>query len=154
MPLTDRPGDVFVPGRELLLGNEDGEVDAATTVVTVRDTRPFKRGLLLRLDGVESREDADEVARRYLLLPVGAVPPLDEGELFYHQLLGLQVETLQGDAVGRVREIYETEPHHLLEVDDGHGRRRLIPFAERIVRSVDTEAGRMVIDPPDGLLDL
>jgi 16S rRNA processing protein RimM len=154
MPLTDRPGDVFASGRELLLGNEDGVVDADTDVVTVREARPFKRGLLLRLQQVESREDADAVARRYLLLPTDAVPPLEEGELFYHQLLGLEVETVQGRPVGRVREIYETEPHHLLEVEDGEGRRRLIPFAERIVRALDTETGRMVIDPPDGLLDL
>nr|NIP82651.1 16S rRNA processing protein RimM [Gemmatimonadota bacterium]NIQ58566.1 16S rRNA processing protein RimM [Gemmatimonadota bacterium]NIU78888.1 16S rRNA processing protein RimM [Gammaproteobacteria bacterium]NIX47565.1 16S rRNA processing protein RimM [Gemmatimonadota bacterium]NIY11936.1 16S rRNA processing protein RimM [Gemmatimonadota bacterium] len=76
-----------------------------------------------------------------------------EGEYYYHQLLGLEVETVDGEVVGRVREVYETEPRHLLEVKGG-GRVRLIPFDRRIVRSVDPEARRLVIDPPEGLLEL
>ena len=153
-PVTDRPDDVFTPGHQLILGNEDGVVDEDGGVITVDTVRSFKRGLLLRLEGVETREAADDVAGRYLLLPTDALPPLDEGELFYHQLLGLLVETVAGMKVGVVREVYETEPHHLLEVEGDDGRRRLVPFAERIVRSVDAAAGRMVIDPPEGLLDL
>ena len=87
-------------------------------------------------------------------LPAEAVPPLEEGEVFYHQLLGIGVETVAGEAVGRVREVYETEPHHLLEVEAPDGRLHLIPFAERIVTEVDIEGDRIVIDPPHGLLDL
>lgn len=154
LPLTDRPDDVFAPGRELLLGDEDGALEESAAVVTVESARAFKRGLLLRLEEVGTREEADDVARRYLLLPVAALPPLEEGELFYHQLLGLRVETVDGAGVGVVREVYETEPHHLLEIEDEMGRRRLVPFAERIVRSVEPAAGRLVIDPPEGLLDL
>lgn len=153
-PLTDRPDDVFAPGRQLILGTDQGELDDEAGLVTVETARPFKRGLLLRLEEIATREDADDVAQRYLLLPVGALPPLDEGELFYHQLLGLRVETVRGETVGVVREVFETEPHHLLEVESADGRRRLVPFAERIIRSVDLGAGAMVIDPPEGLLDL
>jgi 16S rRNA processing protein RimM len=154
VPLTDRPDDVFAAGRELILGDEDGELDEEAVVVAVESSRSFKRGLLVRFEGVATREDADAVAQRYLLLPVSALPDLDEGELFYHQLLGLRVETEAGETVGAVREVYETEPHHLLEVESDEGRRRLIPFAERIVRDIDVAAGRMVIEPPAGLLDL
>ena len=83
-------------------------VDEQAGVVTVESVRAFKRGLLVRLEEVATREDADDVAGRYVLLPVDALPPLDEGELFYHQLLGLRVETVQGETVGVVREVYET----------------------------------------------
>ncbi|HEX2166996.1 MAG TPA: ribosome maturation factor RimM [Longimicrobiales bacterium] len=153
-PLTDRPDKVFAPGNELLLGDEDGVLDESAPVIVVETVRPFKRGLLVKLDQFESREDADELAQRYVLLPTEAVPPLDEGEVFYHDLLGMTVVTVSGDVVGTVREVFETDPHHLLEVKSDAGKLHLIPFAERIVRSVDVAAQRMVIDPPEGLLEL
>jgi 16S rRNA processing protein RimM len=153
-PLTDRPDDVFTAGHELLLGDEDGVVDADGAVVVVDSVRPFKRGLLVRFVAVEAREDADRLAQRYLLLPSDAVPPLEEGEVFYHQLLGMSVVTLSGSHVGQVREVFETDPHHLLEVRSDAGKNILVPFAERIVREVDVPGRRLIIDPPEGLLDL
>jgi 16S rRNA processing protein RimM len=153
-PLTDRPDAVFAPGNELLLGSQDGVVDPAAALVAVESVRPFKRGLLVKLEQFDSREDADELAQRYLLLPTEAVPPLDEGEVFYHDLIGMSVETVSGQVVGRIREVFETDPHHLLEVKSEAGKLHLIPFAERIVREVDISARKMVIDPPEGLLEL
>jgi 16S rRNA processing protein RimM len=153
-PLTDRPDHVFAPGHQLLLGDEDGAVDDDSPVVAIESVRPFKRGRLVKFDGFDSREDVDELAQRYLLLPAEAVPPLDEGEVFYHDLLGMTVETVSGEAVGRVREVFETEPHHLLEVKSESGKLHLIPFADRIVRQVDIDGRRLVIDPPEGLLEL
>lgn len=153
-PLTDRPDEVFAPGRELLLGDEDGAVEIGGPVIVVAAVREFKRGRLVRFEAFDTREDADALAQRYLLLPADAVPPLEEGEVFYHQLLGLSVETVSGETVGRVREVYETEPHHLLEVKSDSGKLHLIPFAGRVIREVDLERSRVVIDPPDGLLEL
>jgi 16S rRNA processing protein RimM len=153
-PLTDRPDDVFATGSELLLGDEDGILDAAAPVVVVEAVRPFKRGLLVKLEQFDSREDADELAQRYVLLPTDAVPPLEEGEVFYHDLIGMSVVTVSGESVGRVREVFETDPHHLLEVKSDAGKLHLIPFAERIVREVDVPARKLVIDPPEGLLEL
>ena len=153
-PLTDRPDEVFATGRELLLGDEDGVVSDDSPSVVVQTVRPFKRGVLVRLEGYEAREDADGLARRYLLLPADAVPPLDEGEVFYHDLVGMRVETVEGVAVGRVREVFETEPHHLLEVQGDTGKVHLIPFAARNVREMDVGGKRLVVDLPEGLLDL
>jgi len=153
-PLTDRPDDVFVPGRELLVGDEEGAVHEDASIVVIESVRPFKKGLLVKLEETNSREDVDTLARLYFLLPADAVPPLDEGEVFYHELLGMRVELLDGTAIGTVREVFETEPHHLLEVTGDAGKPILIPFAERIVRNVDRESRTVVIDPPEGLLDL
>jgi 16S rRNA processing protein RimM len=108
----------------------------------------------VRFEGVAGREAAEALARLYLLAPADALPPLDDDEVFYHELLGMRVETSTGQAVGRVREVYETDPHHLLEVIDDDGKSRLVPFAARIVKQVDRSGRRLVIDPPEGLLDL
>ncbi len=152
--LTDRPDEVFAPGRELLLGDEEGAADADAPVLTVEGAREFKRGLLLKLAGVDTRTEAEALARRYLLVPLAALGPRAEGEVFYHELLGAAVETVEGRPVGRVREVYELEPAHMLEVEDPDGKRRLIPFTERVVRAVDPATKRVVIDPPEGLLEL
>jgi 16S rRNA processing protein RimM len=153
-PLTDRPEIVFAAGRALLLGDADGALSDGAPTVTVASARPFKRGVLVALAGVTSREAADAFAQRYLLLPREEVPPLEEDEVFYHELLGLEVVDTAGAVVGRVREVFETEPHHLLEVVADSGKVHLIPFAARIVRDVDRDTRRIVIDPPAGLLEL
>jgi len=153
-PLTERPEAVFGEGAEVLLGDEAGGVGAEPERLVVERSRPFKRGLLVKFEGLEDRNAVEPLVGRYLVLPVDELEPLEEGELFYHQLLGLEVVTVGGEVVGRVREVYETEPVHLLEVKRADGKLRLIPFAARLVRSVELEAGRLVIDPPPGLLEI
>jgi 16S rRNA processing protein RimM len=147
-PLTDHPDTVFAPGHELLLGDEEGALAADAPSLVVDSARSFKRGVLVAFRGVADRAAAEALARRYLLLPADAVPPRD------HELLGMAVETASGQPAGVVREVFETEPHDLLEVVDDDGRSRLVPFAARIVRSIDRDGRRLVIDPPEGLLDL
>lgn len=151
--LTDHPAEVFEPGRRLLLGDESGAVADDGVVVVVEASRPFKKGMLVRLEGVEDRNAAEALVTRYLLVPAEERREVEEGEVFYHQLLGLSVETVAGVLVGRVREVYETAPVHLLEVK-GERKVHLIPLSREIVRSLDVAAGRLVIEPPEGLLDL
>jgi 16S rRNA processing protein RimM len=154
-PLTDRPDEVFAPGRRLLLGTDTGEAGHPPTEVVVEASRPHKRGVLIRLEGVADRNAAEALVTRYLLIPAEETEALEEGEFYYHQLLGLTVETAEGVVVGRVREVYETDPTHLLEVKgEGAGAVHLIPLSRRIVTRVDVEAGRLVIEPPEGLLEL
>jgi 16S rRNA processing protein RimM len=153
-PLTDHPADVFAPGRELLVGDEEGALSGDAPSVVLESVRPFKRGFLVRLEAVHDRESADAFARRYLLVPADAVVAAEEDELFYHELLGMAVESVDGAAVGRVREVFEAVPSDLLEVVGDDGRTRLIPFAGRIVRDIDRDRRCLVIDPPAGLLDL
>jgi 16S rRNA processing protein RimM len=151
--LTDQPEDVFVPGQRLLLGTESGEVEEGALEVLVEEARGYKKGFLVRLAGVPDRNGAEALVGRYLLVPAEERGEPEEGEVYYHQLLGLAVETVDGALVGRVREVFETSPAHLLEVK-GSGQVHLIPFTREIVRSVDVEEGRLVIEPPEGLLDL
>jgi 16S rRNA processing protein RimM len=152
-PLTDAPDEVFAPGHTVILGDEDGSLGVAPEPLVVERSRPFKRGLLVKFDGLDDRNAVESLVGRYVLLPVDELAEPAEDELMYHQLLGLQVETVDGTVVGRVREVFETEPAHLLEVkaDD---RVHLIPLARRIVKVVDLEGGRLVIEAPPGLLEI
>lgn len=153
-PLTDSPDAVFVEGMILRLGDEDGAPDPSGDELVVERSRPFKRGELVKFEGIDDRSSADVFAGRYVLAEASALVPPEDDELYYHQLLGMNVETVDGALVGVVREVFETEPTHLLEVKSADGRLHLVPFAARIVKTIDLEGGRIVIEPPAGLLEL
>ncbi|HEY0673195.1 MAG TPA: ribosome maturation factor RimM [Longimicrobiales bacterium] len=153
-PLTDSVGEVYAPDNELLIGDEQGKLAAESGTLVVESARDFKRGLLVRFHGLEDRNAVADLGNRYLLVPIDRVAPRAEDEVYYHELLGMQVVTAEGEVVGEVREVYETEPAHLLEVKSSEGKVHLVPFAERIVKQVDHEARKVVIKPPPGLLDL
>jgi 16S rRNA processing protein RimM len=153
-PLTDHVDDIYAPGREVLIGDEHGALDAEAGALVVESARDFKRGLLVKFTGLLDRSAVEDLGNRYLLVPIGAAPQKEEDEVYYHELLGMQVVTKDGESVGEVREVYETEPAHLLEVKSSEGKIHLIPFAERIVKKVDADARQIVIKPPPGLLDL
>ena len=111
------------------------------------------KGALVVFGGVTDRTQAEQLQGRYLFLPIDELEPLADGEVFYHQLLDMTVETVDGDAVGMVSEVYEMGPADLLEVRGERGV-LMIPYRPEIVVEVDVEARRLVIDPPSGLLDL
>jgi 16S rRNA processing protein RimM len=153
-PLTDHPEGTFAPGVVLLLG--DGEArapDPSLPPLRVISSRPFRDGHLVFFGGIESRSEAEVLRGRYLLRGMEEVEPLAEGELFYHQLLGSEVRTVDGVVLGQVVEVYELTPSDLLEVR-GDGKTYMIPFRKEIVVELDREGRRLVVDPPDGLLEL
>ncbi len=152
--LTDHPGDTFAPGVILWVGDDTGSFpDPTWPSLVVQEARPFRKGFLLRVEGVEDREAAEELQGRYLLRPIEELAGLEEGEVFYHQLLGMRVLTVEGEEIGKIVEVYGIRPADLLEVR-GPGKTHFIPLLDSLVREVDPEGGTMVIDPPEGLLDL
>ncbi len=154
-PLTDHPGGTFAPGVVVRAGRtESPDPDpGGLTPLHVVDARPFRRGYLVAFGEIRDRTGAEALSGSYLYRPIEELEPLAEGEVFYHQMLGLEVVTTEGRRVGRVVEVYELRPSDLLEVSDGE-RSVLVPFIESIVTEVDVEEGCLVIDPPEGLLDL
>ena len=153
-PLTDHPERVFAPGVVLLLGEEsDDEPNPDLPPLRVVSARPFQRGVLVQFGGVEDRNEAEMLRGRYLYQAIADVAPLEEGEVFYHQLLDMDVVTVGGERVGSIVEVFESAPADLLEVRGPRGL-VMVPYRPEIVVAVDVEEGVMVIDPPEGLLDL
>ncbi|HCR03639.1 MAG TPA: ribosome maturation factor RimM [Gemmatimonadetes bacterium] len=151
--LTDYPNDLFVPGMILRPGDAEGQgPDPRLPALQVEEACPFKKGWLISFKGVENRTAADFLRGRYLMAERRQLPALAEGEVFYHQLLGMEVVTTHGVRLGKISEVYELLPADLLEVRTEQGT-VLVPFLDLIVRNVDVAGRRLVIDPPDGLLD-
>jgi 16S rRNA processing protein RimM len=111
-----------------------------------------KQRIVLKFDGIASVEEAEALRGVEICVPESAAAKLDEGEYFDWQLAGCEVETLEGDRIGTVREIMRTGGTEILVVEDGP-REHLIPFAETICPEVDIENKRIVVDPPEGLLE-
>jgi 16S rRNA processing protein RimM len=153
-PLTDHPESVYAPGVAFLSGAEGASgPDLDFPPLRIEAVRPFRRGFLVSFAGVRDRPGSDLLRGRYLFAETASVAPLAEGEVFYHQLLGMEVVTKEGQLLGEVVEVYELRPADLLEVHGPAGE-VMIPFLSHIVVEIDADARRMVIDPPEGLLDL
>jgi len=152
-PLTDDAAEVFVEGRVLQCGGEDGVAGEAGTLRVAR-ARGFKRGLLVLFEGIADRDAAERYSGCYLFAPRDVLAPPAEGEVYYHELVGLAVETIAGLHVGTVRQVFEMRPADQLEVVAEDGTCRFVPLMRPIVQEIDLERGRVLIDPPPGLLEL
>jgi 16S rRNA processing protein RimM len=153
-PLTDHPESVYAPGVTLFMSDEDtGEPDPSVPPLRIESVRAFRNGYLVSFEGVHDRDGAELLRGRYVVREIDELPPLEQGAVFYHQLLGMEVFTTDGKPLGEIVEVYELRPADLLEVHGPYGE-LMIPFLSHIVVEVDAAARRLVVDPPDGLLEL
>ncbi len=152
-PLTDHPESTFAPGVVLYLGDAEGVLSPDLPTRRIETSRAHRRGFLVRFEGVDDRSGAEALCDRYLLRTIEDVGEPEEGEVFYHDLLGMEVVTVDGDSIGEVTEVYELRPADLLEVR-GPEKSILIPYISQVVHSVSVDENRIVLDPPDGLLDV
>ena len=151
-PITDTPEDVFAPGRRVLAGTHDGDIDKDRRELRVAAVRPMGDGLLVTFEGISDRTTADQWRGRYFLLPVGEVPAPDESEVYVHELRGMDVVLVSGEHIGTVAEVYQLPQGLAIDVQRARGT-VMIPFSEQAVTSVDRNGRVITVDPPAGLLD-
>jgi 16S rRNA processing protein RimM len=152
-PLTDHPESAFAPGVDLHLGDANGDLATDAPTLRIEASRAYRRGFLVRFRGMDDREGIDDLLGRYVLRAIEELEELEEGETFYHDLLGMDVVTVEGEPVGEVIEIYELKPADLLEVR-GPEKTFMIPYISEMIKSVSVEDNRIVLDPPPGLLEV
>ena len=153
-PLTDHPEESFSPGVVLLSGGETEDApDYDRPPLRVETSRPHKGGFLIHFGGVRDRNEADALRGLYLYRGIEELAPLDDDEVFHHQLVGLEVRMEGRGVIGTVDEVYEAMPFDLLEIRTDTGM-VLVPYSREVVPEVDVEGGWLRIDPPEGLLEL
>ncbi len=149
---TDSPDQRFAAGSVL------GTDPAAAGPLTVASSRWHAGRLLVRFAETADRTQAEHLRGVWLTVAATEVPPPHDPDEFHdHQLTGLAVVTVAGDPVGTITDV----AHHgqdllVIEPAAQTGRKAevLVPFVAAIVVTVDLAAGRLIIDPPPGLLDL
>ncbi len=110
--------------------------------------------VVLKFSGYDTVESAQALVGFDFALPADERVELPEGEFYDWELEGCLVEVGEGSSVGRVSKVLRTGGVELLVVDDGRGRECFIPMAQSIVLSIDISGRKILIDPPEGLLDL
>jgi 16S rRNA processing protein RimM len=131
-PLEDESGERRLSLR--LVGSAKGVVIAHLAGITDRDRAEGLRGLRLYL-------------RR------AALPPAAEEEYYHADLIGLKAALADGTALGHVRAVHDFGAGDTLEIERPAGPPAMVPFTRAIVPIVDLAAGRLVLDPPPGLID-
>ncbi len=114
----------------------------------------FQRNrIVLLFTGYDSIEIAERLRGVEICVPESSATDLGEGEYFDWQLQGCEVETIEGEAIGVVTRVMRTGGTEILVVENT-GKEYLIPFAEAICTEVDIDSKRILVDPPEGLLEL
>jgi len=146
---TDSPDDRFAPGATL-------DTDPAERgPLTVRRTRWHSGRLLVVFDGVADRTAAEALRGTLLVADSTTSPAVDEDDEYWdHQLLGLSAVTVAGVRLGLVDDVLHPPGSDVLVVRGDDGGEILVPFVRAIVPEVDLAGGRVVVDPPEGLLEL
>ncbi|MFE0044470.1 ribosome maturation factor RimM [Streptomyces albireticuli] len=145
---TDEPELRLGPGAVLATD------PAGAGPLTIETGRVHSGRLLLRFAGVKDRTAAE--ALRNILLIAEVDPeegPEDPEEFYDHQLIDLDVVTVDGEEIGRITEIAHLPAQDLFIVERPDGAEVMIPFVEEIVTEIDLERQRAVIDPPPGLIN-
>jgi 16S rRNA processing protein RimM len=147
---TDSPEQRFAAGSVLTGRTREG----STRTLTVTAARSHSGRLLVRFDEVPDRDTAESLRGLLLLADTDDLEPTDDPDEFYdHELEGLRAELADGTVVGVVREVVHAPAGELLALDRD-GEEILVPFVRVIVPEVDVQGGRVVLDPPEGLLDI
>ena len=147
---TDDPESRFTPGA--VLATQAKPASGVPRALTIRSTRVHQGIWLLGFEEVPDRTGAESLRGTRLVAPAQAS---DEGDGWYEdELVGLTVVDHSGTRLGEVTGLEIGPAQDLLVVRLDTGADAYLPFVEAIVPEVDVDAGRVVVDPPDGLLEL
>ena len=117
----------------------------------VESSRLHRDRLLVKFAKADNREEA-EALRGTLFVPAAARRELEDSEYWADDLIGCEVETLDGGRIGRIAEVRAGPAQDLLVIEAASGE-KLIPLVAEIVKRVDVDNRIVTVDPPEGLLD-
>ena len=124
--------------------------DAAGRLFRIQSAGRHKGRLLLKLAGVDNREQAEKLRGLALYVEPGDSPPLPEGEYYHFQLLGLEVRE-DGRRLGEISDILSLSANDVYVLRRDDGGETLIPALKSVVRKVDLVAGYLEVMLPEGL---
>jgi 16S rRNA processing protein RimM len=142
--VTDFP-ERLKPGVWLLVGPNHQHLK-------IRSVRWHDRSMLVAFSGYKTPEEIGEFRNMEVYVPVEDRAPLEEGEYYHHQIIGLKVFTEEEKPIGTVREILETGSNDVLVVHPESGADVLIPFIESTILEIDLGKGFIRMQMLPGLL--
>jgi 16S rRNA processing protein RimM len=141
---------VFAPGRAVWLVGLDGEEVAGP--LTIERSRSYHREWLGKFAGADGRDALEPWRGLFLAVPAEELKPPADDEVYLHELAGFSVRLPDETPLGLVSAVYEMPAGLMIEVQ-GPKREFLLPYKKEFVRSVDRDGRRLVVTPPEGLIE-
>jgi 16S rRNA processing protein RimM len=132
--------------REIFIEDERGRPEAYEVLEAI----PQPPRLILRLKGIEKIEEAESLTGREIFVKREALLELEEGEYYWVDILGVEVETREGKRIGKVKEIFPTGANDVYVVEGKRGE-ILLPATEEVIQSVDIKKRVMKVVRKEGL---
>lgn len=120
--------------------------------VKVKGIRFNKGNALFLIEGVTDRTTALQLRGREVVVPFSQLPKLEQDEYYVTQLVGLNVETIEGEQLGKVAEVIFTGANEIYIIRGGLHGEILLPAIESVIPSIDLDQGRMLVALPEGLI--
>jgi 16S rRNA processing protein RimM len=120
----------------------------------VSSWREHKDLVLMTSPQITDRDQAEALRGREILVREADLPEPDEGEHYLYQMIGCRVVLEDGAEVGELKGFYETGEQDTWVIENGAGTEILLPAVPEFVLDIDLDAETIVIEPPEGLLDL
>ena len=129
-------------------------VGAGHTPYQIQNVRPYKGEIfILKLSGIDDANAAEYLRNQDLSIPLNELATLPPGSYYQHDILGLQVLSLDGQEIGRIDDIIVTGSNDVYSVRQPDGSQVLIPAIKDVIKQIDVIRRTMHIDPLPGLLD-
>ncbi|WP_226034967.1 ribosome maturation factor RimM [Aquibacillus saliphilus] len=140
----------FQKGKQLYWVDKDGN---NLTPLTVAGHRIHKNFDLLYFESYNSINDVEPLKEGMLKINEESLTDLDDGEYYYHEIIGCSVQTTSGEVLGSVKEILSPGANDVWVVERPKQKDLLIPYIADVVKQINVEENRIVIEPLEGLLD-
>ncbi|PAQ15859.1 ribosome maturation factor RimM [Bacillaceae bacterium SAOS 7] len=146
---TDFPDERYKVGNVLYLFMSE-ETEGKPVIITSH--RKHKNFDLLTLEGFHNINQVEPLKGTLLKIKESQLGELPEGEYYFHEIIGCTVQTIDGEEVGKVKEVLTPGANDVWVVKGEKGKDQYIPYIEQIVKKVDTKEKVIIIEPMEGLL--
>ena len=133
--------------KKIYIKNKDGKKE-----YQIQEVKYHKNMVLMKLEGIDTPEQADLLRQSYLLVNRDDEEPLEEGVYYIVDLIGLEVYTDEGVLLGNVDDIFNTGSNDIYVVKDGKGKQILLPGIPDVIKDVDLEKGKITVHLIPGLV--
>jgi len=150
-PTTDDPARFSLLVGEQIILRDSKNVE---TPYKLLQARQHKGLVIIKLDGVNDRNMAETLVRSIIIIPDEKAIPLEDGEYFVRDLIGLDIVTETGEHVGKLSKVLNTNANDVYVIDPAEGDSFMIPAIKNVVLNVSLQDKTMTVRLMDGLREL
>ncbi|RKQ37462.1 ribosome maturation factor RimM [Oceanobacillus halophilus] len=141
--------DRFQPGKKVCLVKDNGE----NIQLVIEGHRVHKGYDLLQFEGYNNINDVEDFKGHNLKISKDQLTELEENEFYYYEIIGCEVFTIDKQNIGEVKEILSPGANDVWVVKQKKGRDILIPYIKDVVKEVDIDNKKIIIEPMEGLFE-